>query len=300
MPVIDVHSHLFASATPLPRAALDDPMWDVSARIGGNFRVRAETGQLPRIEDYVDRMDEWGVDIVVVNNVALTCSGARAMNEYNANFIAQYPGRMLGIAAVPMAEGDAGARELEYAVKELGFKGGKIYPKIHGVPLDFPATRPLYEAASDLDVPILTHVTAFPDAYTGARGMDWMDHTSDNPMRMFDSGLMRDIPNLKFIFAHQAGGFVYYKESILSRKPELAPLFDRFYVDISPAVRFSAYAVQAAVEALGEDHVLFGIDYPWANLEAASQCVAHVRNMPLADELKDAILGGNAIKLLRL
>lgn len=300
MTVIDIHSHIFSSDKPFPEAVLRDPQWDVSDRIGPGFKAKAEAQELPRIESYLDRMDEWGVDIVVVNNVALSVEGARAMNDFNAELVAENSDRMIGFAAVPMAAGEDGAKELEYAVEELGFRGAKIYPRIQDVPLDSDTMRPVYQAAAELDVPLLTHTTAFYQCYSGARGMDWADHTYDNPMRLFDSGLWQEIPDLKMIFAHQAGGFVYYKEKILRLKPELEPLFKNFYVDVVPAVRFGKHEVLAAVEALGSDHVLFGIDYPWIDLEACSRCVEHVKNMDLGDDLERAILGENAIKLLKL
>ncbi len=300
MTVIDIHSHIFASRKPFPRAALDDPMWSVSDRIGPGFKARAEAGTLPPIEDYLERMETWGVDIVCVNNVANTGAGARAMNEYNADIIANYPDQMIGFAAIPMAEGEHGARELEYAVRELGFYGAKIYPKIQNVPLDAPAMDEVYAAASDLNVPLLTHTTALPHAYSGTRGMHWMDHTYDNPARLFDSGMFARHPNLKMIFAHQAGGYVYYKDMLISRKPEIAPLWDRFYVDLAPMSRFDEAQVRAAIEALGPDHVLFGIDYPWADLAEAGTCVAHLQAMELAEETRQAILGQNAIRLLNL
>jgi uncharacterized protein len=300
MPVIDIHSHIFSANKPMPAAALADPMWDVSDRIGPGFRAKAEAQALPRIEQYLESMEEWGVDIVCVNNVALTSSGARAMNEFNAEIIAENSGRMIGFAAVPMAAGENGAGELEYAVRQLGFYGAKIYPKIQDVPLDAPSMQAVYEAAADLNVPILTHTTAMPQAYSGARGMDWMDHTADNPARLIDSGIMQAIPNLKMIFAHQAGGFVYFKDSLIERNPEIAPIFDRFYVDIAPAVRFSEAQVKAAIAALGVDHVLWGIDYPWINLEDCGHCHSHVEKMNLDQQAKEAIFGQNAIKLINL
>lgn len=300
MTVIDIHTHIFASVKPFPRAALDDPMWSVSDRMGPGFKAKAEAQQLARIEDYLDRMDEWGIDIVCVNNVAMSGMGARAMNDYNAEIIADHPGRMIGFAAIPMAAGEDGARELEYAVKQLGFYGAKIYPKIQNVPLNADSMHEIYAAASDLNVPILTHTTALPHAYSGTRGMDWMDHTYDNPARVFDSGMMAKYTNLKFIFAHQAGGYVYYKDMLVARNPDSAPLWDRFYVDMSPMTRFSQAETQAAIDALGLDHVLFGIDYPWAKLEEAGKCVAHLRAMDFSEDTKKAILGENAIKLINL
>ena len=106
MPVIDIHSHIFSSDKPLPAAALRDPMWDVSDRIGAGFRAKAEAQALPRIEAYLEKMPEWGVDIVCVNNVALTPEGARAMNDFNAEIIAENRQCMIGFAAVPLGAGE--------------------------------------------------------------------------------------------------------------------------------------------------------------------------------------------------
>lgn len=300
MAVIDIHAHLFSADKPLPAAALRDPMWDVSDRIGPGFRLKAEQQALPRIESYLEVMDEAGIDVVCVNNVAMTAEGARAINEFNAEIIAMYPGRMVGLAAVPLDADEDGARELEYAVESLGFLGGKIYPKMQDVPLDAPTMRPVYEAAAELGVPLLTHTTPFLSGYSGVRGLDWMDHSYDNPGRLLDSGYMEEIPNLKIIFAHLGGGLAYYKEALVTRRPELESVFDRVYLDIAPAVAHSARAVQEAVAAVGQDHVFFGTDYPWIKLEDVKKCVAHVRDMGLTDETQSAVLGSGAMRVLRL
>lgn len=301
MPVIDIHSHVFSANKPIPKAYMRDPHWDVSDRIlGPSFRAKAEAQQHLRIETYLEHMQEWGIDIVCINNVALSADGARAINEFNAELIAENSDRMIGFAAVPMGIGEKGALELEFAVRELGFRGAKIYPWLNDVPLDAHTVRPLYEAAAALDVPVLTHTTAYPKAYSGEGGIDWLDPTYDNPARLFDSGILRDIPNLRMIFAHLGGGFVYYKESLLRSNPEIKSLFERCYVDIVPALRFSKSDVRVAIECLGADHVLFGLDYPWIDLKASGMCVSHVLAMDLPSHVRQAILGDNAAKLLRL
>lgn len=298
--VIDIHTHIFSSAKPMPKAALADPLWDVSDRLGPGFREKAERQALPRIEAYVERMDAMGVDVVCVNNVGLTADGASAMNDYNAEIVAEHPGRMIGFAAVPTAAGERGADVLRYAVEQLGFRGGKIYPWIQGVALDAPSMLPIYETAADLNVPLLTHTQAFPMTYTGYRGLTWADLTLDNPARLFNSGIFRDVPGLRVIFAHLAGGFHWYHRSLLRRFPDWEPMFEGMYVDVSPATRFERDEVMSAVNALGPSKVLFGIDYPWIPIDEVTTCVAHVRDMQLGDELETRILSGNARDLLGL
>jgi predicted TIM-barrel fold metal-dependent hydrolase len=245
-------------------------------------------------------MEEGGIDVVCVNNVALTADGARAMNDYNAEIVAENSGRMVGFAAVPTAEGQNGAAELRYAITQLGFRGAKIYPWIQGVALDAPSMRPIYDTAAELGVPILTHTQSFPTSFSGFRGLTWADLTLDNPARLFTSGILRELPRLKVIFAHNAGGFLWYYRALLRRNPDWEPMFGGMYVDISPATRFDREEIMSAVKALGEEKVLFGIDYPWIPIDEVTQCVGHVRSLSLGEELEQKVLGSNAVSLLDL
>lgn len=51
------------------------------------------------------------------------------------------------------------------------------------------------------------------------------------------------------------------------------------------------------VRTFGADHLLFGTDSPW---DGQTEALARFRTLPLADEEKNAILGGNAQRLLNL
>jgi predicted TIM-barrel fold metal-dependent hydrolase len=65
-------------------------------------------------------------------------------------------------------------------------------------------------------------------------------------------------------------------------------------------VRFRQEDVRIAVDALGADHVLFGLDYPWIDLEQSGRCVSHFLAMDFEPEVQQAILGENATKLLNV
>ena len=51
------------------------------------------------------------------------------------------------------------------------------------------------------------------------------------------------------------------------------------------------------VRTFGAERVLFGTDSPWADPQTE---LRHIRALPLSDEEKAAILGGNAKRLLRI
>jgi predicted TIM-barrel fold metal-dependent hydrolase len=50
------------------------------------------------------------------------------------------------------------------------------------------------------------------------------------------------------------------------------------------------------IRAFGADRILFGTDSPWSD---QAQSLAYIRSLPLTEEEKEKILGGNAEKLLR-
>ncbi len=296
--VIDTHAHAFACRYPFT-AALDDPIWQASERMRAGFLERMRERKWPWIEHYVERMDEAGIDVVCINNVACTLAGARDINDTYARLKSESGGRIEVLATIAVAPGEGGADELKRVVREYGFKGAKVYPKLQGMALDDPAMRPIYAAAAELGVPILTHVSAFPYSYSGHR-VPGLDHSLDNLMRLFDSGILGEFPTLIVIGAHLGGGLHYYRDQIVRRQPEYAPYFSRIYVDIAPAPSYHSQEVLAAASVHGEDRVLFATDFPFISAEAASRSVAHVDAMGLPDTFKRKLLGGNAAALLGL
>ena len=58
----------------------------------------------------------------------------------------------------------------------------------------------------------------------------------------------------------------------------------------------SAQTLEAMIGLVGSDRVMLGSDYPYDM--AMMDCVAHVRSLKISDADKDAILNGNAEKML--
>lgn len=68
------------------------------------------------------------------------------------------------------------------------------------------------------------------------------------------------------------------------------------YNEVMTSDKF-VYLFVNLVRTFGAERVLFGTDSPWADPQTE---LRHIRALPLSDEEKAAILGGNAKRLLRI
>jgi len=189
-------------------------------------------------------------------------------------------------------------REVDRAIDELGLKGLKIYPRAQKVTLDQQSIRPVLARAAELDVPVLTHCSPLPMAYTGYHGQYVsIDNTAGNLGRLFFSGVFSEIPELKVIGAHLGAGMLFYKDFLVEVNPDWARYFDNIYYDLS-GYPFSEKMIKAAIDIVGEDHLLFGTDYPLVGTEVVRRLISKIRGFDLGEEVKDKILGGNVARLL--
>jgi predicted TIM-barrel fold metal-dependent hydrolase len=140
---------------------------------------------------------------------------------------------------------------------------------------------PLYQAAQDLDIPVLVHTGS--SVFKGTR-MKYGD-----PLHLDDVAV--DFPRLNLVMAHAGRGFWYDRAFFLSK------LHPNVYMELSglPPSKLMTYFPE--LDRITEK-VIFGSDWPgmpWIrrNMEA-------IRELPLPAEGVENILGGNAARLLRL
>jgi 2,3-dihydroxybenzoate decarboxylase len=270
-------------------------------------------------------MDELGIDVQVLSttgpgiqgiaDAALAVSTARRANDDQAEIIRKYPGRFAGLASLPTQDPVAAADELDRAVTELGFKGAMIQGHTNGVYLDDEKFRVLWERAEGLEVPICLHITEPPAetrkiyaGYPEIMGASWAwgVEAAAHALKIITRGVFDAFPGAKLVLGHLGESLPYllgrldegYMMAVKAR--ELKKTFSEYIREnilINTSGRYRSEALICAVSALGADHVLFAIDYPYVNPKEA---IEQMERAPLSNADKEKIYHTNAERLLKL
>jgi len=278
----------------------------------------------------IKEMDEAGIDLQVLSHSApatqrldaeSSVKVAREANDRLRQRIEEGKGRFEGFAVLPTANPKAAADELERAVTKLGFKGAMI----HGLTwigaeklfIDDKRFWPIFERAQALDVPVYLHPAVphpavveayykdylkdFPGLLTAAWG--FTVETATQGIRMVLSGVFDAHPRLKIILGHLGESLpfsLWRIDMALQRQGNRStPFRDAFreHFWITTSGNFSTPALLCCVLEMGVDRILFSIDYPFVPNAPGPRWMEHV---PLGDEDRRKILGGNAERLLKL
>jgi uncharacterized protein len=226
-------------------------------------------------------LSEAGVEVAVVMAEDAPLTTGLASSEYVAGFCRQTK-RMRFFASInPMTRLNA-AKQLEYDVKQLGAVGLKLYPSYQWFYPNDRALYPVYAKAVELGVPVTFHTGS--STFTGSR------IKYAQPIHLDDVAV--DFPDLVILMAHAGRPFWYAEaEWLVKRHPNV-------YIDVAglPPKRLLQYLPD--LERMSSK-VLFGSDWP-AIPSSLADNVSQVRELPITDAAKDAILHDNAKRMLRL
>jgi 2,3-dihydroxybenzoate decarboxylase len=271
-------------------------------------------------------MDEAGIDVQVLSHGApatqrldaeTAIPAARKANDRLFETVKNSKGRFEGFAALPTADPNAAADELERAVARLGFKGAMIHGLSNGLWLDERRFWPIFERAQALDVPIYMHpaiphpavtevyykdyLKEFPGLLTA--GWGFTVETATQAIRMVLSGMFEAYPRLKIILGHLGEGLpfsLWRIDMALQRQGNRATAFrDTFreHFWITTSGNFSTPALLCSVMEMGADRILFSVDYPFVMNPPGMKWM---QDIPLGPEDREKIYSGNAKRLLRL
>ena len=283
-----------------------------------------------RLFDFSDirirEMDSAGIDVQILshqspgsqrlkNEVAI--DACKDVNNALAQVISNHSDRFLGFAMLPTNLPIDAASELRRSVEELGFKGAMIHGLSSGRMVDEKFFWPIFSEAERLDVPIYLH-PALPDKEVTERY--YAPYDASHPMltraawgfgveagtqaiRMILSGIFDKHPNLKIILGHLGEAIPFWLPRIqesLSRTDSQPTNFEDIFKSnfwITTSGFFSDHALELCVNTLKGDHILFAIDWPYANNETG---VNWLQNSKIKPSIKSDIFSKNAQNLFRL
>jgi uncharacterized protein len=273
MEVIDFHTHPW-----LPHH-LNRPTEAFIRRISPAVAEHGDRLGDPHHAAAVLRADGVRRAVVLPEHCAETSGDVRT--EAVLEFCAAEPEFFIPFASVnPNLDPDPAGLVRRYAA--AGARGLKLYPSYQFFYPDEPRIRPMYEACAQAGIPVLLHIGS--SVIPGTR-MEFCD-----PARL--APVARDLPDLPLVMAHGGRGPWYDDCARLVADSE------NVYIDVAGLVPATLLRHFPLLPALA-DRFVFGSDWP-AMPKSVGHNVRVIRDLGLNDAALEAILRGNATRLLSL
>jgi aminocarboxymuconate-semialdehyde decarboxylase len=315
---VDLHAHCFVPEvmdlvkdTPLAQAAK------------GNLGLATlALGNPQRLID----MDAQGIDYQAINVNAWGYNADQALardlvalqNERISQFCASHPDRFVGMATLALQYPELAAEQLDHAVKKLGMRGAAIGGSVEGQELSDRKFDPFWAKAQELGIVLFMHPQPAPGTTQNPRlqGKGLLGNTIGNPLEttvflshLIFEGTLDRFPGLKICAAHAGGYLASYSgrsDALCGRaggngddcralKKKPSEYFRReLLVD---TMIFHEDGLRHLVAEAGVSQIVYGTDYPF-DWPVGVDFVLNAKFLSNAD--KEAILGGNAMKLLKI
>jgi predicted TIM-barrel fold metal-dependent hydrolase len=310
---------VFAQSSP-PDPARQAWLIDGRVRLRGNIGkdTPEESRELNDVAARLRHMDELGIDVQVLYPSLFTqpitlrpeveLAISRSYNRWIADMTAGHLDRLRWVMVPPVLSLDKALAELEWA-KRHGACAVYMYPVQREKLLNDPYFDPLYERASDLDLPIVVH------AATGNFAMHEL-FARENTFCQFklpvvgafhvvaSSGLAQRFPRLRFGFVEVTAQWVPYALHDLARRackrgrepqPDLLRQ-NRIWVACQTDDDLP-YVLQYA----GEDNLVIGTDYGHDDTASELEALRTLRAQGAVEpRVIDKILDANARALYGL
>jgi predicted TIM-barrel fold metal-dependent hydrolase len=271
--IVDFHVHLARYDTMTPSFVdLLRRQW------GENWAERIRPFATP--EGFLQLMDRCGIDFAVILAELAPITTGIAGNDTVAEFC-KTSQRLIPFASVDPSSATRPAEELRRLVTEQGFRGLKLYPTYQHYYPNEARIYPMYSVAQELGIPVLVHVGS--SVFAGSR-LKYGD-----PLFLDDVAV--DFPTLTIIQSHCGRPFWYDKAFALAR------LHENVYMEVAGLPPRNLLSYFPELERLSSK-VIYGSD--WPGVPTIQENIRHIRELPLSQECKNKILGGNASKILSL
>ncbi|WP_022899918.1 amidohydrolase family protein [Humibacter albus] len=244
---------------------------------------------------------------------------AKSVNDELAEIVGRNPTRFGALGTLPTQAPAAAAEELERLMGPLGLNGVMINSHTRGHYLDEPQFEPILAAAEAHVAPIYLH-PRFPgvlgpyDAH-GLQGAIWgyQAEAGLHAMRLIFSGVFDRHPGLTIVLGHLGEGIPYWlkrvdnRHAFATRVPGAAGEMPR--LELTPSEYFrrnfaittsgmgDPAVLDLALDAVGEDNIMFAIDAPY---EDSARAIGFLRTAPLTDAQRVKVSHGTAERVFNL
>lgn len=256
----------------------------LSEKIGADIGSSASID----VEGLLAKMDRAGVEHAFL--IAVKAGSVehrihqRVPAEKVAKIVERYPKRFSGLIGVDPTEGMQGLRELEYAVRNLGFVGAHLYPHWFELPPDHARFYPAYAKCAELGIPIQMQVG------------HCLRYTDERPLRSVGRPIALDtiacdFPELKLVGIHIGWPWTEEMISVAYKHPNVYIGSDAY------APKHWPESFVHFVDSWGSAKALFGTDYPVIEPERACR---EIEQLSIRPESRAKFLRNNAIELYHL
>jgi aminocarboxymuconate-semialdehyde decarboxylase len=327
-PKIDIHAHFYprefldlveAEGAPFQAGCRDEGRGPIIH--AGPLRAGPLEPKFIDLDLRIEAMDAQNVDIQALSltqpmvywaDPALSRRLSAAFNDACARAHEKYPRRLFGLAMIPAQDSGEALQEIERVRDAPGIRGIYMGSFVHDMDLSDERLFPIYERLSDLRLPIFLHPLKVIGSEDRLRPY-FLFNLLGNPFdtataaaHLIFSGVMDRFPGLEIVLPHAGGAFPFLVGRLnhgwkvrpecwhLEKGPE--SYLTRFYYD---TISHSHAALEFLIDSVGADRVMLGSDFCFDMGYDWPVEVVHEHDQ-LNQAARDAILGGNARRLLRL
>lgn len=277
-------------------------------------------------------MKKLGIDIAIMS---ITTPGvslkddefskdlARLCNEYLAEMKNDYPGRLGGLASIPLANVQNAIEELRYALDELNLDGICLFTHYNGKYLGDKAFEGFFQELNKRKVVVDIHPTDpigqyDPKLEVANSLIEAPFETTRAVTNLIHTGTTDRYPDIEYILSHGGGTIPYLAWRIALSKyarketrPSVPRMIYEFVIEGGPesglkilrsmhydtALTSSPYALKAMQELVGPSHIVFGTDLPFSEKVAPLAVKDLQKYTGFSEEDREAINYKNCLKL---
>jgi predicted TIM-barrel fold metal-dependent hydrolase len=293
----------------------------IADQFGRNALVDPAARRMDDVKLRLRHMTELGIDIQVLHNSiwieSLTdrpdveYALVRSWNRWLADIWTQGEGRLRWTCLVPVMSPAEVPAELAFA-KENGAVGVCIRPFEGGLSMVDEGFHPLYQAAQDLDLPIIIHIanadpqlvrSLTPRYLSGVAGAGIAKFHFPTVLacyQLFWSGLPKIFPELRWGFIEAAAQWVPWMLNLVDEMGFAEPGSNPFVANNVYVSTQTNDDIAYIVKCVGNDTLVLGTDYGHMDPSGEIDAITKFKGMGFGDDVVSSTLTTNPARLYGL